>query len=360
MPARRATYLVGPHADVWLLGGASLVAWTLLSLFSDHRDYYGIKNHFGELAVTMASLSVFVNYPHFLASYKLAYGRGWGFIRRHWFQTLMVPCLLIDYLVYAFYLIQLDAPGSQEQSRWLLGLSLQLMYFSVGWHYTKQAFGCTMVYAAYQRYPLSRWQRELVRWCLLSVWWYSFTYGVLQPTGVFFGLTYNNPHLPYGSIETAAYLCAALTCAVIYGVVWRNWRRHGHLPSATLAVPFVAMLIWFAPCFRQLDYFFYVVPFFHSLQYLAFVYRLEKVRAGNNGRALGSVVVGLLVTGWLAFEFIPGNLDKTFDNERTLGMSYFLLAFNVFINVHHYFLDNVLWRMRDDAVVREALLQHHD
>lgn len=353
-PAERTNYLVSRSLDFWLLGGASVLIYLVMCLAGRYRGYYGVSNQLGNLAMTMAMMSLVVNYPHFLASYRLAYTRGKDFVLKHWFQTLVVPCLLCNFLVYAYLLA--NQPGSKQLCETMLGIGINFMYFTVGWHYSKQAFGCMMVYAAYERYPLERWQRELVRFSLLSVWWFSFAYNSMAGGGVFWSLRYATWSLPAWAYPLSYTLFVGLAAAVAYLVVYRNWRK-GHPPNATMWIPYLAMSIWFAPCFRQMDFYLYVVPFFHSMQYLAFVYRVERSKpeireSSVNGPLL---VMALALTGWLAFEFLPGNLDQAFDNLRTFGFSFFLIAFNLFINIHHYFLDNVLWRVRDDVEVRRAL-----
>lgn len=350
----RAPYLVSRILDFWLLGGASLLAYAILVSAAGFRDLYGVSNQFGNLAVTMSTLSLLVNYPHFLASYRLAYGRGKGFLLKHWFATVLVPCLMINFLVAAYWFA--NDPDSKGICEKMLGAGINFMYFTVGWHYSKQAFGCMMVYAAYDRYPLDRVQRESIRYSLLSVWWYNFAYSNLAPTGSFWSLTYQTWQVPFNFYyaSRAVFVLGALWVA--YRVLYQNWRA-GHRPGPTLWVPYVAMAVWFAPCFRQPDFFFYVVPFFHSLQYLAFVYRVERSRPAlrNSSVRATLLVLGLCFSGWIAFELVPGNLDKVFDNLRTFGFSFFLIAANLFINIHHYFLDNVLWRVRDDEAVRQAL-----
>ena len=350
----KANYLVSPIWDFWMLGGASIFVYLLMRTASLYRGLYGVSNQFGNLAMTMAMMSLIVNYPHFLASYRLAYGRGPGFLRKHWFQTLVVPCLLINFLVCAYVLAQ--QPGSKDLCEQMLGAGINFMYFTVGWHYSKQAFGCMMVYSAYDRYPLARWQRELLRWSLLSVWWYNFAYNSMGGHGEFWSLTYNTWSLPAFVYPLSYSLFWGLGAAALYLVLYRNW-RHGHRPSATFWVPYASMMLWFAPCFRQADFFMYVVPFFHSLQYLAFVYRVERSRPSlrDSSTRATLLVLGLTFSGWAAFELVPGNLDAAFDNLRTFGFSFFLIAANLFINIHHYFLDNVLWRVRDDEEVRQAL-----
>jgi hypothetical protein len=118
------------------------------------------------------------------------------------------------------------------------------------------------------------------------------------------------------------------------------------------------MFVWFAPWLRQTEYFLYTVPFFHSLQYLGFVYRVERFRADERmqARELRGVTVALvlLASGWLAFELVPGVLDRVW--MRASGLEFFVLASVIFINIHHFFLDNVLWRIGGDPEVRKALL----
>src|SRR3954468_17089944 len=77
--------------DFWLLGGASLLVWLGMFAVQGFRASWAIDQHFKNLAYASASLSLLVNYPHFLISYKLAYSRGSGFVRAHWWQLVVVP-----------------------------------------------------------------------------------------------------------------------------------------------------------------------------------------------------------------------------------------------------------------------------
>ena len=352
-PATR-NYLVSRAGDFWILGGASLVVYAVMVATLGLRSWYGVSNQLGNLAMTMATMSLIVNYPHFVASYRLAYGRGRGFVLRHWLQTILIPALLLGFLVYAYTLA--TQPESLKLCSQLLGIGINLMFFTVGWHYSKQAFGCMMVYASYDRYPLDRLQRESIRWSLLSVWWYNFAHGGLNREGIFWSLHYTTWTLPDAFYLTAFAVFLSLIGWVLYRVLYYNWVR-GHRPNPTLWVPYLAMMVWFAPCFRQPDMFFYVIPFFHSLQYLAFVYRVERSRPSirdSSARAT-ALIFSLALWGWLVFEFVPGNLDESCNAMGTLGFSFCLIAFNLFINIHHYFLDNVLWRVREDVELRDAL-----
>ena len=69
----RPRALTTRFADFWLLGGASLLVWLVMFAVQGFRSAWAIDQHFKNLTVTTASLSLLVNYPHFLVSYKLAY-----------------------------------------------------------------------------------------------------------------------------------------------------------------------------------------------------------------------------------------------------------------------------------------------
>jgi hypothetical protein len=99
--ARRQA-LTTRFADFWMLGGASLLVWLVMFATQGFRAAWAIDQHFKNLTVTTASLSLLVNYPHFLVSYKLAYSRGRAFITTHWWQLIVVPALLIGTFAFAY------------------------------------------------------------------------------------------------------------------------------------------------------------------------------------------------------------------------------------------------------------------
>jgi hypothetical protein len=70
---------------------------------------------------------------------------------------------------------------------------------------------------------------------------------------------------------------------------------------------------------------------------------------------------------WLAFHGVPEFLDENFVattakngpdpnvSTVTLGLTPFVAAFSTFINIHHYFMDHVIWRREnpDTRFLRE-------
>jgi hypothetical protein len=234
-----------------------------------------------------------------------------------------------------------------------------LMVLTIGWHYTKQVFGCLVVYAHFDGYPLSRSQRTLVKWALLSVWPMAFVDNNLTGGWKVFGdFTYSSLDLP----DIAAPLTEAAVgiglALVVYRVFYANYRATGRLPGANMLVPLASIYVWWLPQTRQNEFYFLLVPLFHSLQYLAFAYKMEATRLSVvRWRAARStaLVIGIIAAGWLAFEFVPGALDSALGTASALNVSFFVIAAMLFINIHHYFIDSVNWRM-NDSTVREYLL----
>src|SRR5207244_13238245 len=99
----------------------------------------------------------------------------------------------------------------------------------------------------------------------------------------------------------------------LYNVFETNYKSTGARPSLNMLAPFVALYIWWLPQTRQYEFYFLLTPFFHSLQYLAFVYKLEDTRLRRvPHRELRAtfIMFGVVLAGWLAFEFLPNPIDN--------------------------------------------------
>jgi hypothetical protein len=379
--AARPRALTTRFADFWLLGGASLLVWLVMFAVQGFRSAWAIDQHFKNLTVTTASLSLLVNYPHFLVSYKLAYTRGHAFIRSHWWQLLAVPALLIATFAYAYAyynvpvsqlpivsLLSRDLNGLGNNARVLSGprlgdllfaLTFNVMIFTVGWHYTKQVFGCMMVYSYFDKYKFSPRQRTITKYALLSIWWLNFAQG--NQAGAqnnFSQFKYYSLDLPDILVPITALIVTAGIVLVVYEVFWKNFKARGEVPGVNMVVPFVALYVWWLPITRQYEFYFLLTPFFHSLQYLAFVYKMEdtRLRGLSHPEIRGTMIaLGIVVAGWLAFEFVPNEVDTALGTFNSWQMFFFFTAAMLFINIHHYFIDNVLWRFKDPEIQKYLL-----
>ena len=376
-----APALTTRFADFWLLGGASVLIWLAMMIGQHFRSAWAVDQHFKNLTLTTASLSLLVNYPHFLISYKLAYTRDRRFVTEHWWQLLAVPLLLVAVFVWAY--LRYDVPVTQLRAvtalwrrtgNWggsarvlagprlgdlLFTVMFHVMLLSVGWHYTKQVFGCMMVYARFDGYPLTNAQRQTIKWALMSLWWLNVVYINVGGTQQNFSqFTYYTFDLPRVLMPIMNLVVAAGIVAVAYSVFWKQYRDSARLPSLNMVIPFVALYVWWLPITRQFEFYFLLTPLFHSLQYLAFVYKREatRLRGLQDAEVRGTLLVmGVVLAGWLAFELLPNEVDTALGTFATWHMFFFFTAATLFINIHHYFIDNVIWRMKDPEVKKYLL-----
>ena len=364
-------------ADFWLLGGASILVWLAMVVASGFRNSWAVDQQFKNLTYTTASLSLLINYPHFLISYKLAYGRGRAFAMRHWWQLIVVPLLMVTLFTVAYVAFETPVaslPLVPRLAEWLqpwganarvlsgprLGdllftAAFNVMILTVGWHYTKQVFGCMMVYASFDGYAFTPSQRRLTKGALFSIWGMNFVQANLSGAqNNFSQFIYYSMDLPDILRPISELIVGAGFLLVVYYVFNANYRRTGQRPSLNLLVPFVALYIWWLPQTRQSEFYFLLTPLFHSVQYLTFVYKVESTRLSTvpDHRELHStaVVVGTVLAGWLAFELFPNSLDNALGTFSAWKMFFFFTAATLFINIHHYFIDNVIWRFRDPEV----------
>ncbi|MBI4263323.1 MAG: hypothetical protein HY657_03020 [Acidobacteria bacterium] len=373
-PSPRA--LTTRFLDFWLLGGASIAVWLVMIAFEGFRTSWAVDQHFRNLTVTTASLAVLVNYPHFLISYKLAYTRGHAFILARWWQLIVVPLGLAALFAaaYLFYEVPVDrlslvSSAARTLEAWganaqvlsgprlgdlLFTAAFNLMIFTIGWHYTKQVFGCMMVCAHFDGYPLTGGQRALTKWALLSIWGMNFVYNNIGGAWTSFaGFSYSSFDLPDVAAPVSELVVGAGFCLVLFKVFYANYKTTGRLPSPNLLAPFVALYVWWLPQTRQYEFYFLMTPLFHSLQYLPFAYKVEDARLrGGPRRELRAtaIIVGVVIAGWLAFEYVPDALDSRLGTFDAWGMFFFFTAAMLFINIHHYFIDNVIWRFKDPQV----------
>ncbi|MBS2026272.1 MAG: hypothetical protein JST54_00085 [Deltaproteobacteria bacterium] len=368
--------------DFWLLGGASIVVWALMfALTRSHGNGYEVR--FETVAALAAILALFINSPHFMASYALAYRKGWAFIFGHWFQLLAVPCLLLAVMTWAWFLGARPTSSSTfisacnsffevvglhthfgltfNMATELLSLLINFMLLTVGWHYTKQVYGCMMVYAAFDEIKVDSGQRRWLKANLFLLWWLTFSWTNADiDAASFFGLPYFHLGLPPVIFIATLGLLLISLLGVGVRVLWPIYRQGKRRPGLNFLVPYVAMYLWWFPVFKQQEFYVYLVPMFHSLQYLPFVLKLERSRSRDlapRGAALkgGAMIAGLLIAGYAFFTFIPNAVDRFSHAKETVGVAFFFVCAQVFINVHHYFIDNVLWRFNNPEV-RKYLL----
>jgi len=340
----------------FLLGGG--LTFVLLPGFWLLRLLLGADDaewNIGFLAFYAAYL---INDPHFSVTYLLFYRR----VRERLLSPEISAAQRLRYLWAGFCVPALLAAwlglGLARSSAESLGLLFQVMFFLVSWHYVKQAFGVLLVLSARRGVRYSPLERRLFLFHCLSAWLYAratpFDPGSAQiEQGVF-----------YHSLPHPSWLMTATLVPFALGALGLAWalvsfyrRQRAFAPLVPLSSFLVSTWLWVV--YASVDpLLFYVIPALHSLQYLYFVY-LERAAAARRaegppvfgrplGTALGLLALSATALGFLLFHGLPGVLDDLFVTgagpDSALGPTPYLAAFVAFVNVHHYFMDSVIWR----------------
>ncbi len=355
-PPRATLSSGGSVAEFLLTGGATLLLYPVVWLL---RGALGLDD--AELVVGFLTFHAahLINDPHFSVTYllfyrdarKRAFGPGWAtpLRLRYWLAGFVVPLLLAGWLGHAL------TTGSAEA----LGLVMQLMFFLVGWHYAKQGFGVLTVLSARRGAHFLATERRVVLVHCFSGWAYAWANPrdpgrTVEQSGVVY-TTYGHPP----RLEAICGVLFGVSTVALLVMLARKWRREGHLPPLS---PLVGLLVtvWSWMVFSSVDpLMIYLIPALHSLQYLYFVWLLKRNEARSGERELGPRVrdrlfllaLSSVVLGWLLFRGVPGLLDgalgrfvQASSRDGALGVTPFFAAFFAFVNVHHYFMDHVIWR----------------
>lgn len=347
----RQRYLFGPVVDFICFGGGSFMVIALVVLF--HTMHAPPPP---QLLFVVLFAATILNFPHFVHSYQIFYARfgtkiateGGALRRRYVFAGTVIPIGLLAAIAAA---MGLEAP---------IGIAVlgSLFVFLTGWHYVKQGYGLLIVDSVLKRSFFQAWEKRLLVANCYAVWlsyWciYNDGFGSNEVFSKLIVLV----HVPE-NLVSASLLGSGVFLVAILTMFGRRIVRGEPVPVLGALSYFTTLYVWL---FLLLDpWFLLIVPAFHSLQYLIVVWRfkLSELSAGRGSRMRafsGFLLFGVLV-GIAAFIIVPLFLDTFVDYGATaLGSGIFLFFFVVFINIHHYFLDNVTWR-RENPDVRRYLM----
>ncbi len=346
-----------------ITGGATLL---LIPLALYYRKAVGLEESEYIVSFTAFYAAYVINDPHFAVSYLLFYknikgralgGEFSGAQRiRYLISGFLVPALLVLWITVALV----------QQSSQILGGMVQLMFFLVGWHYVKQGFGVLTVLSARKGVRFLPYERLVFLAHCFSGWAYAWTSpremgGTYQESGVVYTALKHPPGLE--QITLVAFAASSIALVVLVGA---RIRRGDPLPPLAASSGFL-MSIWLWTVYSGFDPLIaYVIPGLHSLQYWYFVYLLKKNEGQSPEHAaspfslptrLGLFFATAVALAWMGFTGVPWFLDENFVATTAkmgvlsadvstvgLGATPYVAAFATFINIHHYFMDHVIWR----------------
>lgn len=355
-------HLFGPRWDMLALGGASLLVLPLVALIPVASYERWVIN-------VVLVVALFVNHPHFANSYQIFYrdfrtkltspAYDSGLRARYLWAGVVVPFALAGF--FAFSVLAEDVK--------LLGTGRNLVLFFVGWHYVKQGYGMLMVDSALKQRFFSSPEKQQLRVNAYLCWMLTFIIAnrVDYTDNRFFDIHYSLLDLP-DELLVAGILAVTVSTVLTGRMLLRKHLESGGLPRAGV-VAYVASLYPWMVLIHTNRLFLLVVPVFHSLQYLTVVSRFElsfqreaheKGARGTPSQRLGLFALKGFVIGLVLFWLAPVVLDQIVPYDHDLfGDFLFLFIFWLFVNAHHYFLDNVMWR-RGNPEVREYLFTPND
>lgn len=329
--------IVGRRLDPWLLGGAGIAAWVVLSL-SDAPALDG--------AVSSALLALAAT--HFAVSYHLAYGVGGPPPGRHRVALVAVPVTLVAAIGLS---VGCAAAGADGVATGLVRAGLVAVYALTMWHYAKQTYGVVRLAAAVEGRPVDRSDARLLRYGLYPVWLAQAA--VLFTAGeelTDFGVDLTIPVLPASIGAVLDGWTWVGTVALAVALLRIGWRAR-RVPPAAMWAPTVSAVLWIGwrPDHASAVT---VLAGLHALQYLACAHRTEAELGAQLGERPvvwwvsvfgGALAAGLLLTSWVP-RWLGGDV-ATVGGLLTAGLF-------VLLNLHHYAIDAVIWRSTSPHVVR--------
>lgn len=363
--SRKPGYLHSPFLDFMGLGGASLLSFVIIFLF------FRADQYLPALIFVAMFLANFINHPHFAHSYQIFYRDFGNKLRssryskelrlRYWFSGVIAPIIIAGFLISTFLMKRPD----------LMGYALSVMFFLVGWHYVKQGYGMAMVDAALKKQFFNGREKKALLINAYATWMVAWTLGMrLVAERDYFGFSaysLNIPDVVFSLIVLIAlcslvYLCGLLSYAVVKER--RQFAVNGLMAYAISLYPWLFIdkvnLAYFA-----------LVPAFHSLQYMTVVWRYElnsiRQKLTNEKKENSNPVLHFFgfygfaaIIGAIGFWLLPLWLElKVSLDEAIFTGSAFLFVFWVFINIHHYLMDNVMWRKGNPDVAEHLFAAPH-
>ena len=248
----------------------------------------------------------------------------------------------------------------------LLGYAANAMAFTVGWHYVKQGYGVIAVLSAIRRIYYSEIEKRLLLVNGYVVWIHSWLQlNTTLHEEKLYGVKFFTVDMPPMLLTVGTIAAGLTTAAVVVAFAVRILVRKQAVSWNGIVGYVCALYLWSLAFYYDLIFAIFI-PAFHSLQYLLFTwrYQLNKVscEAGPGTPAPAeklsrpalvrfSKFVGWgLVLGWIGFTGLPLLFHASLSPDPTLlGPAVFVFIFVMWINIHHCFIDNVIWRRDNES-----------
>jgi hypothetical protein len=341
-PALAATSdraMISPLVDAACVGGLSIAVCWALWLFGPRP----FEKHAPAILAYLLTLGI--TWPHFLASYRLLYASRES-VLTYRVASIYFPAALAAYGVFAV-IVSPAEPRYEE-----LLVVAAAVYLAR--HYTGQTWGMMASFAHIAGRSFSNGERRACLRALdLAMAWQVTWALALSIDRVAPGA------LPFvESIDRHVDWARGASFGLAAGALVAMARRTRAAPPARVVLPLLALYSWYA-LLRRDPTSLVIVQASHALQYLVFPLRIEETRRAGPGPLRAPRVLawlaGLVAVSLAVFAGLPRLLRLSYDGAGgTEGLpAAFLAVFVAFVNVHHYFVDGCLYKLRNPAVRRD-------
>ncbi len=336
-------YFVNASVDFALIGGVSIVTFGVLALLSQ------VTHIEKAWALNLAAVLLWVcNWPHFAATvYRLYHSK--ANIAQYPVTAAGVPLLLMAGVVAAFAWPTEVAP-----------FFVKLFLLWSPYHFSGQSVGISLIYARRAGFVMGRLERLSLSGFIFGTFILGTARGEIgsmpQPYYGIFAPTLGLPTYVVHATEIGMWVCAGAFLLLI--LRWCIVNRC-ILPPIVL-LPGVTQFFWFVLGWR-IPSFLEFVPFFHSLQYLLIAWTMQLKQKIDVHEIKPSKPYVLKETvRWGCIIFVGGVLQFwVLPRLGTLAGYNLLIAEPIMIaavQLHHFFVDGVIWKLRNPNVSSPLLV----
>lgn len=345
-------WLFSARFDPWVQYRLSMLVMLVLLAWSWGRLWQPTSPYLIESFSVFAFLQALINWPHFIVSYKVLYldHRDW---RKYKVAMLHVPLGLAAAWLLAAYWAWTDQLIFANNFSYLVWM---LAAFYLAWHYVGQSWGLVALGLLQAGCTISKRERDVLSGSLKVMIVWHLVWAMQQVGSVPVLVELKSPML-----MTLANYSAITSAFVVALVLARLYLRHKHLPEKIWA-PLVLLYLWYLVLWTEPTYALFI-QLSHALQYLIFPAKIQMARMAEERQTghdllasatwpwvrLVATYLSCALIGWLVF---VGPI-RWWDDHPTVVILAGLTA--SLVNIHHYFTDGAVWKLRD-ARVRNLLL----
>jgi tetratricopeptide (TPR) repeat protein len=329
----KSSWVYSPVLD--LLVGCG--AWSIPLLLFAYR-FGGAE---ATWVVAFYALALLVNYPHYMATIYRAYGARRDF-SRYRVYTQYVTGILVAALLAAHW------------SYRLVPVLFTIYLTWSPWHYMGQNYGLLMMFARRNGVEVRRNDRNAI--------WAAFVASYLMIFLTFHANPSADPYALSLGLPSAVDLLRIPLLAVFAVLgIWplsRLVRQAGWRAMVAPMTLYVTEFLWFVlPTIVELvadvrlpqaSYSAGILAVMHSAQYIWITsYFARREAQASQTRWRPSAYFATLAIGGIAL-FVPGPWAASYLLGRDFTSSF--LVFTALVNIHHFVLDGVVWKLRESRV----------